>query len=65
VASLAVPAILAPLLAPYDPGVQVATPFAPPTWRNHVAANDIGQDLLSELIYVRAGVAAHRRGSQR
>ncbi|TAK27730.1 MAG: dipeptide/oligopeptide/nickel ABC transporter permease/ATP-binding protein [Chloroflexota bacterium] len=44
-------AVAAPLLAPYDPGAQVAAPFAAPSWAHLLGANDIGQDLLSELIY--------------
>jgi peptide/nickel transport system ATP-binding protein len=48
---IAGPAILAPLLAPYDPSVVVAAPFAEPTLAHPLGANDIGQDLLSELIY--------------
>lgn len=44
-------AVFAPLLAPYDPNIQVAPPFAPPSWRHPLGANDIGQDILSLLIF--------------
>lgn len=44
-------AIFAPLLAPYDPNAQVAPPFAPPSWGHPLGADDIGQDLLSNLIF--------------
>jgi len=45
------PAVLAPLLAPYDPWLPVAAPFAAPSMAHLLGANDVGQDLLSELIY--------------
>jgi ABC-type glutathione transport system ATPase component/ABC-type dipeptide/oligopeptide/nickel transport system permease subunit len=45
------PALLAPLLAPYDPWLHVTTPFAAPSMAHPLGANDVGQDLLSELIY--------------
>ncbi|MCC7367196.1 MAG: dipeptide/oligopeptide/nickel ABC transporter permease/ATP-binding protein [Chloroflexi bacterium] len=48
---VALPAILAPLIAPYNPATQVVAPFSPPTWGHPLGGNDIGQDLLSELIY--------------
>ncbi|CAN5637404.1 hypothetical protein BH24ACT22_BH24ACT22_13970 [soil metagenome] len=44
-------AIFAPLLAPYDPSARVAEPFAPPSWGHPLGANDIGQDILSNLIF--------------
>lgn len=44
-------ALLAPLLAPYDPSLQVAVPFAAPSWSHPLGTNDVGQDLLSELMY--------------
>jgi ABC-type glutathione transport system ATPase component/ABC-type dipeptide/oligopeptide/nickel transport system permease subunit len=44
-------ALLAPLLAPYDPRLQVTAPFARPSMAHPLGANDAGQDLLSELIY--------------
>ena len=44
-------ALLAPLLAPYDPSLQVTVPFARPSLAHPLGANDVGQDLLSELIY--------------
>ena len=45
------PALLAPLLAPYDPWLHVTAPFAMPSMAHPLGANDVGQDLLSELIY--------------
>jgi ABC-type glutathione transport system ATPase component/ABC-type dipeptide/oligopeptide/nickel transport system permease subunit len=48
---VAVPAVLAPLVAPYDPWLAVAAPFAAPSMAHPLGANDVGQDLLSELIY--------------
>jgi len=44
-------ALLAPLLAPYAPTSRVGTPFASPSAAHPLGTNDIGQDLLSELIF--------------
>lgn len=44
-------AAFAPLLAPYDPSARVAEPFAPPSLGHPLGANDIGQDILSNLIF--------------
>ena len=44
-------AVFAPWLAPYDPDERVARPFLPPSSDYRLGTNDIGQDLLSELIY--------------
>lgn len=44
-------ALLAPLLAPYSPYARVGAPFSRPSWEHPLGTNDIGQDLLSELIY--------------
>jgi ABC-type glutathione transport system ATPase component/ABC-type dipeptide/oligopeptide/nickel transport system permease subunit len=44
-------ALFAPLLAPYDPGARIASPFAPPGWSHPLGANDVGQDILSNLIF--------------
>lgn len=44
-------AIFAPLLAPYDPKARVAPSFTRPNGQHWLGTNDIGQDILSELIY--------------
>jgi len=44
-------ALLAPLLAPYSPTARVGTPFSSPSAAHPLGTNDIGQDLLSELIF--------------
>ena len=44
-------AIFAPQLSPYDPKERVGRPFEPPSDEHPLGTNDIGQDLLSELIY--------------
>jgi peptide/nickel transport system permease protein len=44
-------AILAPALAPYDPTARVAAPFEAPSAAHPLGANDVGQDILSELIF--------------
>ncbi|MEE8601778.1 ABC transporter permease [Euzebya tangerina] len=51
VATLLIIAIFAPLLAPFDPTERVATPFLPPSSTHPLGTNDVGNDLLSELIF--------------
>ena len=51
VIGLVLVAIFAPALAPYDPTERVGRPFATPSPEHPLGTNDIGQDLLSELIY--------------
>lgn len=44
-------AILAPLISPYDPKLATGAPFEPPSRHHLLGTNDIGQDILSELIW--------------
>jgi peptide/nickel transport system permease protein len=44
-------ALLAPLLSPYDPATRAGAPFGRPSATHLLGTNDVGQDLLSELIY--------------
>lgn len=44
-------AILAPILAPYDPRLPLALPLLGPSDDHPLGTNDLGQDLLSQLIY--------------
>lgn len=44
-------AIFAEPLSPYDPTERVGPPFSPPSEAHRLGTNDIGQDILSELIY--------------
>jgi len=44
-------AIFADLLSPYNPFDRVGPPFAAPSTKHPLGLNDIGQDLLSELIH--------------
>jgi peptide/nickel transport system permease protein len=44
-------ALLAPSLSPYDPEQTVADPFRSPSRAHPLGTNDVGQDILSELIY--------------
>jgi peptide/nickel transport system permease protein len=44
-------AVLAPLVAPHDPSVQTGRPFASPSASHLLGTNDVGQDILSELIF--------------
>lgn len=48
---IAFSAILAPLVAPYDPRQSTGRPFEPPSVAHLLGTNDIGQDILSELIW--------------
>ncbi|MGH4018547.1 MAG: dipeptide/oligopeptide/nickel ABC transporter permease/ATP-binding protein [Pseudonocardiaceae bacterium] len=49
--SLVTIALLAPVLAPYDPTARAGIPFSEPSAAHPLGTNDIGQDLLSELLY--------------
>lgn len=51
VVALVLIAVFAPVIAPYDPTERVGRPFAVPSAEHPLGTNDIGQDLLSELIY--------------
>lgn len=44
-------AILAPVIAPYDPDTKTGEPFEPPGNRHLLGCNDVGYDLLSEMLY--------------
>lgn len=44
-------AIFAPYVAPYDPESYSGTPFSAPNWNHPLGTNDVGQDILSELIF--------------
>ncbi|GIW34958.1 ABC transporter permease [Meiothermus sp.] len=43
-------ALVGPWLAPYDPKEVVARPFQPPSAQHWLGTNDLGQDILSELL---------------
>ena len=49
--SLFLTAVFAPQLSPYDPAERVDRPFMRPDSNHLLGTNDIGQDILSELIY--------------
>lgn len=51
IASLVLTAVFAEQLSPYDPTERVAAPFSPPSAEHRLGTNDIGQDVLSELIF--------------
>jgi peptide/nickel transport system ATP-binding protein/peptide/nickel transport system permease protein len=51
ITGLVLVAVFAPQLSPYDPTNRVGTPFRPPSAEFRLGTNDIGQDILSELIY--------------
>lgn len=44
-------AVFAPYISPYDPTEVVGKPFQKPSTEHPLGTNDIGQDILSELIY--------------
>jgi len=44
-------ALLAPVLAPYDPRAVAGESYAGPSWSHLLGTNDQGQDLLSRLIW--------------
>jgi peptide/nickel transport system permease protein len=44
-------ALLAPILAPFDPTERVGLPFSKPNSQFLLGTNDVGQDILSELLY--------------
>jgi peptide/nickel transport system permease protein len=44
-------AVFAPVLAPHDPTQRTAEPFEAPSAEHPLGANDVGQDILSELIF--------------
>lgn len=50
-AILAFTAVFAPFVAPYDPTEQSGIPFEAPSAAHLLGTNDIGQDILSELIW--------------
>lgn len=50
-ATIAAIAVLADRIAPYDPYAIVAPPFQPPSPKHPLGTNDLGQDILSEVIY--------------
>jgi ABC-type dipeptide/oligopeptide/nickel transport system permease subunit len=49
--ALLLTAVFAEQLSPFDPTERVATPFLAPSATHPLGTNDIGQDLLSELIH--------------
>ncbi len=44
-------AVFAPFIAPYDPYVKTGMPFEAPSDAHLLGTNDVGEDILSELIY--------------
>lgn len=51
IAILSAAGALAPWIAPYDPNEIISNPFEPPSSRHWLGTNDVGRDILSELIY--------------
>jgi peptide/nickel transport system permease protein len=48
---LAAAAILAPVIAPYDPNEMAFDMIGAPSWAHPLGTDDLGRDLLSRLIY--------------
>ncbi len=51
VSAMILMAVFAPWIAPYDPTERVGRPFQTPSAEHLLGTNDVGQDLLSELIF--------------
>ena len=51
VGTVALASFFAPWLSPYDPRASSGVPFDPPSAAHILGTNDIGQDILSELIW--------------
>src|SRR5438874_12074908 len=56
-------AAFAPVVAPYDPDLSTGVPFEPPSGLHWLGTNDVGQDIVSEVIWggrvsLTVGVAA-------
>ena len=49
--TLTLSALFAPLVAPFDPKLPVGVPFERPSATHLLGTNDIGQDILSEMIW--------------
>lgn len=50
-ATLVLGAAFAPLIAPFDPAIPTGAPFERPSGTHLLGTNDIGQDILSEIIW--------------
>ena len=50
-AGLTAVAALAPLIAPHDPHLPTGRPLSSPTLDHPLGTNDLGQDVLSQLVY--------------
>lgn len=50
-AALALTAVLAPLLAPYDPHALSGDALLPPSGRHLLGTNNIGQDIFSQIVW--------------
>jgi peptide/nickel transport system permease protein len=48
---LALAALLAPVIAPYDPNAMMFDMIGGPSWAHPLGTDDLGRDLLSRLIY--------------
>ena len=51
VGGLGLAAVLAPLLAPHDPHALSGAPLEPPSGAHWLGTNDVGQDVLSQVIW--------------
>ncbi len=50
-AALVAVAVAAPLLAPFDPATRVADAFLRPGWPHLLGTDDVGHDILSQLVH--------------
>ena len=51
IGAFAILAIFAPLFTPYKPDVPVALPYSPPSLKNWLGTDNLGQDVMSQIIY--------------
>lgn len=51
VSTIALMAVLAPLISPYDPVARVAPPYQPPSLEHPFGVNHVGYDVLSRIIW--------------
>ena len=47
----AILAIFAPVFTPYKPDHPVAAPYSPPNFKNWLGTDNLGQDVMSQIIY--------------
>jgi len=44
-------AVLAPVISPYSPNLSVGPAYSAPSWKHPLGTDDVGEDILSQLIW--------------